>query len=267
MGSSRRIYITDPHTGKRVAVESNGGLAVNIQDQHSHLVGALMAQVVGAPMALTSNTIIGSYTVDVSSGHSFIPGNELLMVEGDESFHALVISVSVNELTLNQPMDNIYTTSAIVVEVTSQLAVNGSVTPQEFGITIGASASIKLDITGMRIAITDATDMDDGKFGGMPALTRGVVCQQVHQNSGVTEYHNLWTAKTNGKLQLLTGHLNYTSKAPGGAYGVNADWEISIDNGVTVRLDAGDTLKFIIQDDLTDLNSFKVWVYGHYVTD
>lgn len=249
---------------KNISIETNGGLAVNIQDQHSYLVGALMAQVQGSPMTLAASTVIDSYTVTMTTGHTFTAGDEFLVVEGDESFHALVVSVSVDVLTFNQPVDAVFTTSAVVVEVSSNLNVDGSSTPQDFGITIGGSASIELDITGMRIALTDSTAMDDGTFGGLTALTNGIVCQLVEEGIGK---HNLWTAKTNGKLQLITGHLNYTDKAPAGANGINADWEVSIDNGVTIRLTPGDTLKIIIQDDLTGLNSFKIWVYGHLVTD
>lgn len=244
-------------------LESNGAVPVNIQDQHTHVVETLLSQAVGAPMSLVLDTVIGNYTLTVSPGHSFVAGNELFIVEEQFSFHALIISVSGDELTLNQPIDKVYTTNGLLFEVSSKLNVDGSTTPEEFTITLGSSATISLDITGIRFVITDGVDMDDGKFGGISALTRGIVFQQVHADGT----HNLWTAKTNGKLRLLMNHVEYSDKAPADAYGFSATWKISEDNGVTLRLDPGDSIKLIVQDDLTGLTSFKALVYGHYVTD
>ena len=141
--------------------------------------------------------------------------------------------------------------------------VDGGTTPQDFSIILGDNSTIELDITGIRFQITDNVDMDDGKFGGLSALPRGAVMQITHSDGT----HNLFTVKTNGKFGLVMDNTEYNDKAPAGQYGFSAEWKVSNDNGVTLRLSPGDSLKLIIQDDLTTLTSFKAWVYGHVVTD
>ena len=244
-------------------LDSRGNVEIAEQDQYSHTVGTLMAQGQGAPMTLASNTVVDSYTLTMSAGHSFLAGDELLIVEDDDSYNALVISVAGDVITLNAPLDRIYTTSAVVLEVLSNMNVNGSVTPQEFDVRIGATATISLDITGVRFVITDGAAMDDGKFGGIAALTRGIVLRLEH--SGGT--HNLFTARTNGKLGLVMDNQEYTDKAPAGENAMQCTWQIRNDLGVTLRLDPGDKIVLVVQDDLTALTTFKAWVYGHHVTD
>lgn len=251
-----KISVQDP-------LESNGAIPVNIQDQHSHTVGALLSQAKGSPQSLAVATTVGSYVIEVGAGHSFLAGDEILMAEDDISFHAMVLSVSGDELTLNAPVDSVYTTSAIVFEVISNMNVNGSSAVQEFSVELGSGATISLDITGIRFVITDATVMDDGKFGGGVALTRGIVFVLEHTDGT----HNLFTARTNGKLGLVMNNKEYTEKAPAGQYSLNCTWAIRDELGVTLRMLPGDKLKMLIQDDLTGLLTFKAWVYGHHVTD
>lgn len=259
----KRMSVYDPVNDRQLVLESNNAMPVNIQDQHSHTIGTLMSQVQGAPMTLDSNTVVDSYTLTMATGHSFIAGDEVLIAEDSKSFHALVLSVSTDILTLNAPIDQIYTTGSIVFEVISNMAVNGSVTVQEFSVQLGSAATISLDITGIRFVISDGAAMDDGTFGGISALTRGIVLRIIHTDGT----HNLWTAKTNGKMGLVMDNKVYTDKAPAGENSVHFTWEISEDLGVTIRLDAGDKISLLIQDDNTGNTNFKAWVYGHYVTD
>lgn len=244
-------------------LDDDGDVSMKDQNKHSHIVGSLLMQVVGIPQSLASSTTVDSYDVEMSAGHTFVAGDEILIAEADASFQAEVLSVLTNTLTLDSPLDNVYTTSAIVFEVTSDMAVDGSTTAEEFSIELGSGATISFDITGIRFVINDASAMDDGTFGGIAALTNGVVFQVEHTHGN----HTLWNAKTNGKLGLVMDNREYTSKAPAGEYGYNCTWKVNDDNGVVIRLSAGEKIKLIIQDDLTALSSFQAWVYGHRVAD
>ena len=119
-------------------------LDVYIQDQHTHPIGILLSQAVSPPQSLNSSPVIGSYIIEMNSGHTFSPGNEIFMVEINKSFHALVLSVSGNNLTINSPIDQNYTTNSIVFEVVSNMNVDGSTTVEEFNIQVGATANISL---------------------------------------------------------------------------------------------------------------------------
>jgi hypothetical protein len=106
--------------------------------------------------------------------------------------------------------------------------------------------------------------MDDSLFGGITALTNGVV---LRQNNGVMT--NIWNVKSNGEFGLLCFDTFETSKAPAGSFGFRFrnTYAGQAKHGVTLRLEPGDTLEVLIQDDLTDLEDFAMMAQGHVVTD
>lgn len=113
----------------------------------------------------------------------------------------------------------------------------------------------------------DSTAMDDAKFAGQTALTNGVVLRIKHNGTGT--YENVWNVHSNGEFGLLTFDSAYTSKAPAGYNGFR--WRNTYagqsKHGVTLRLELGEILEVLIQDDLTGLNKFHIMAQGHLVTD
>jgi hypothetical protein len=106
--------------------------------------------------------------------------------------------------------------------------------------------------------------MDASTFGGLSALTRGIVLR-VSRSDGT--YVNYFNAKTNGELSLFIDNTDYTSKAPSGSYSVSFKWKIRDEHGVVIRLSAGDKIQLLVQDNLTALTSFYGVVVGHIVTN
>ena len=108
--------------------------------------------------------------------------------------------------------------------------------------------------------------MDSGKFGGIAAITKGIVIRR--KNS---VYFNTINAKTNGELDLKGFVVKYDPKAPSGVYGMTATKTYNSQQGagcaILVDGDKNEELQIIIQDNLTGLTSFRAIAIGHFVTD
>ena len=115
--------------------------------------------------------------------------------------------------------------------------------------------SIVVDITRIMGTIIDGVAMDDGKFGGIDALTNGIV---LRLNNGVISNH--WNAKTNGDLGLICFDSAYTEKAPAGENGFRFrnTYAGPSKHGVTLRLGVGEILEILVQDNLTALTDFQM---------
>jgi len=258
--------ITDIH-GHRVEVE-NGALAVALQDQHSPKVGSWALMAVGARLPILSGVSINSYDILLGAGHGLTGGEEVFISTTERSQSFSVLDVTTNTITLDSPLAfNAADGVAGLIEVTSNMAVNGEEDRKTFVVTVPESGIESLDIKGCRIHIADNVDMDDSKFGGIGALTRGVVIRKYTPaiwpaNESSEFYFNI---KSNLDLQVQLDNLAWSDKAPAGQYGILSDWRASEDDGITSRINPGDRLEVIIQDDLTDLISMVIWFYGHIV--
>lgn len=112
----------------------------------------------------------------------------------------------------------------------------------------------------------DNADMDDTKFGGITALTRGIVLRKKKSDN---TYLNFFNVKDNGSLGDLSVKKEYASKAGSGLYGLTACicWAGQENHGVVNRLEMNESIELLIQDDLTGLASFKATVHGHLTQD
>lgn len=248
-----QLSISDPS-------ESNSSSSFLEQENRSDIIGYLTYQKVGGDMTLASNSTIATYTLVMTAGHSFSNGDEIRLTEGSNVFRGKVLNVATNTLTLDTPLDFAYTTACVVNEVVTNMNVNGSVTPQNFGLYLPATFP-PIDISGFRVNMIDNTAMDDGTFGGIAALTRGVVLR-VNRSNGTKK--NLGNAKTNSDLSMMIDNIKYSDKAPAGTYGVQFEAKLKEATGSVIRLYPSDSIEIIVQDDLTNLISLKAFFYGHF---
>lgn len=258
--------VVNATTGTPWNIGPNGGGDVNIQDQHTRALDLKFTQGV-AVTSLTADTVVGSRVISVTSVASMVVGHSLFIVNVDGSFYAgEITAINTLDLTLDTPLDQIFLTAATnVIAATHHMNVDGSVTPQTFRISgLGETVGIDIDITRIMGNISDGVAMDDGKFGGINALANGCVLRQVN---GVTT--NIWNVKTNGAIGLLCFDAQYTTKAPSGenGYRFRNTYAGQGKHGVTIRLEPGDTLELIVQDDLTALTDFQMMAQGHLVDD
>lgn len=256
-----------PTVSLGVPLESNGAVPINIQDQHTQSLDLDFIQAQGVPTTITVEASPEDTQITVSDTTGFIAGNIVgLFTSTGQFYFGTQLGAPVGSvINLDTPIDKTFPIGSACITATSNMNVNGSATRQIFQIgPVGVGTSISVDITRIMGYLQDDVVMDDSDFGGLSALTNGII---LRLNNGVI--NNLWNAKTNGRLSLIGFDFNYTEKAPAGSYG--ARFRITYagqdKHGVTLRLAPGDTLELIIQDDLTGLEAFNMMAQGHIVTD
>jgi len=256
--------IRDAITGNPMTVGSKGEAHVLIEDNVEQLVGGLITRsVTGIPQTLSTNAVIGDYTVTMTGGHGLVANDFIVIAEDDRLYQGLILSVATNVLTLDTPIDYAFPSSGTVVfEVVNDISTSdGSSTRVTY--TIGTPDTVLKNVhyRGIRINISGSGSMDDGKFGDQTALTRGLVIRLVRDDGTAYNYVN---AKTNGDLGLAFDNKVYSSGKGGGATNsVEFTWEAFDDNGSSIEIRAGDQIEVIVQDDLTGLGSMKIQAFGH----
>lgn len=226
---------------------------------------------------IDSFTLVGSYNIDdtqivITCATPPQVGDLVCLKEIDAFYQGEIVAVAgTNPYTidLDTPLDYDFTPAGSCTLRDDNMAVDGSITPQEFVLSpVNLRVGHKWDITRILFTIVDEAQMDDGLFGGIPALTKGVVLR--HKNHTTK---NIFNVKTNGDFALRTYDAVYSPKAPAGQYGfrVRRTFAGHEKNGVAIRLESlatnSDLVEIIIQDDLTDLTSFRAVMQGHVVLD
>ena len=250
------------HDGKNVEADVNdrGDVEVAIQDQFTEIVDLFLCLELNS-ITLSSNSEIDTNTISLVAGHNVVAGDAICLKENRKFYQGIVIDSTDNVITLDSPLDYAFTTAATASRRLKNMNVDGSSSPIIFSITPPENTS--WDITRMLITILDNAAMNDGTFGGITALTNGVVFRK---KDG--DYKNIFNAKKNGDLRAHAYDVAYLEPfLPTGTYGFGCRRSFNgpDKNGVTIRLNAGDEFQVIIQDDLTDLSEFVVVAQGHVI--
>ena len=203
----------------------------------------------------------GDTLINVTATTDFIVGDLVKLYDTSiierSHFHITAVSAGVS-LTLDRPLDNDFEIGDNVQEVQIGMNVDG---------TLGSPISYKVQppsnerwqITRIMITLLDQTAMDDAKFGGISALSNGVVIRT--SENGVIRTYTHW--KSNADLKDDMYDVTYSNKAPAGFFGLSARWtftkaEFAADlNGAT-----GDYLEVLIQDSLSALDDFEIKAQG-----
>lgn len=242
-----------------------GSVDVNIQDQYTRPFAVKVNQIINANINLTNQAVIGSYDINVTAGHGIAVGDEITILEQNgmaRLWYGEVQGVSGNTITMDSPAPNNFTIEGTVIfEYTAELNIDGSTNAQVFGITNFFAESV--DITRVIFHCTDATSMDDGRFCGGNGLDRGLLFRKKTLKG---DYINYWNVKTNGDFRLLAYDLDYNEKAPAGAFGMamRLTYGGQSKHGVVIRLEPGESLEVVNQDDLTGLASGDFVLEGHF---
>jgi hypothetical protein len=247
---------------------TNGGLDVNLQDQHTPIVDLYFIKDL-QDVTLTTPTTLDSNIITVSADSAPNTGYVICLKNENQYYQGHIVSYSGSNpytITMDCPLDYAYGTGAHCHESTHEMNVDASSGNIIYDISLdGMGTGVSFDITKIIFNITDKTEMDDSRFGGISgALAKGIVLRKVDG-----ETHNIYNIKSNGDFAVRHGNLTYSDKAPAGDHGL---WTYrkfggQSENGVTIRLDAktNDRLELILQDDLTDLYEFNCIAQGHVV--
>jgi hypothetical protein len=245
------------------------GFDVVIQDQVTPPVIAKFNNVqAGTTLAIATSIDDKSITVADSTG--FIIGSYVVMysTDIDRYYVGYVLGVSGNVLSLDTPFDAVYPAGSIVASSITNMAIDGSVTPQVFGLRgtpVENPLNLVFDIT--RIIFHCITDglVDLSKFADIAGgITNGLV---LRRRNG--EYGNIFNVKTNSDLAGIMYDFA-VEQADNPAQGQNGFYcRLTFAGqsklGVSVRLAEGEDLEFIVQDDLSSITLLEVVAEGHIV--
>lgn len=238
---------------------------VSIQDQTTEIIDLYMVNLDDAVTpTITAPADIDDKVISVDATTGITAGDAINISENGRTFQAIVLSVTGTSITFNAPLDMAVTASAVVQVGKWDMAVDGSTEPKIYRVTPPAGAT--WDIVRMTVGITASAEMDDSTFGPLTALYNGVVLRVV---DGQTK--NIFVASDNGGFAERCGGAVYPAKVPSGVYAFRARRTFGGQdkNGVVVRLSAGDSLEFIVQDNLADVTftKFACVVQGHAVQE
>ncbi len=232
-------------------------------DIHDYLVNEHAFLDLGVSDTFAIAGAIGDNVINVTNGALFAVNDIIDISENSvvETNHSQILSIATNALTIDTPLENNYTTAAVVKTVLLNMgAAAGTVTvPITYKITPPAGET--WSISRMLIAAVDATAMDDGTFAGMAALINGMVIRL--NSANVKENLAVW--RSNGDIAEDTYGVIYVSNPPTGEYGMRALWPFSeMKAGLKLVGDTSDSLDIIIQDTL-NIDEFKIKFQGHKV--
>jgi len=254
-----------------LAVSSFASLDVFIQDQTTTPVDYFFTQIKGIPTRVARDISMNDYNVIAASVANCAIGDYLGMFNSDNStqnraFFANILNIVGTNITLDTPSDFAFNSGDILACFSRELNVNGSTTAQTFKVQVGIGAAQCIDINRIIISMKTDTAVDLNKFGDLPSLTKGLVLRRMNGFSV-----NIFNVKNNGEIaNLCYDYTPYSASDPSQALD-GAKFRYTLNgqdnHGVAVRLCPGESLDLVIQDDLTDLEEFRVIAEGQFVDD
>ena len=238
--------------------EKQDDLISEIHGGYKIPVDYYLYQMVATP-TLTSNVNVGDTIINIDSNSGVTNGNVITFYESDYMYQSLVVANTSTTITVGSPIDNIYTITGSTIESGLwNMAVDGSSTTQKF--KIKSPPLSDLCIHTINFSMLDNVVMDDGKFGGITALSNGIIFAFTN---GLNK--NLALVVNNLGLWEIGFTLDYSDKAPAGQYGLRARKNLREENGTRFLLRKGLNSEFqlFIQDDLSELDLVSVIIGGH----
>lgn len=260
--------ITDA-TGNEVTLEPDGSLPVTLQDQTTPTVIVPLSQVNNTTTVATLG-VIDTYTIDVTDTTGFIDAAFIVIADlvNDRYYvGSQVGAIAGSTVTLDTPLDFAYAVGATITNGTTNMNVNGSVTPQVFGLRVSdPGLPLTVDVTRLMFICTTTDTVDLSKFGDITGgLTNGIV---IRKRDGT--FNNIFNAKTNAALAgiMFDFDVQVQTNPAQGQDGFIGRLTFAGQNkmGVTIRVGPDEDLECIIQDDLTTLESFTIIAEGSVVS-
>ena len=229
------------------------GIDVHIQSQTSQLFQYFLMNEQKTDITLTSAIKVDDEVINVSASHGFTAASgEYLVVRNGDSFAQLKVkSVATNAITVTMPITSNFPLSAIVIRGNINMNIDGDAAPTTFLYSAHTNENpvvVPIDISTIILTMQHGANVpDDGKFGGLAALTNGIYFRKV--NSDVASLGNY---QTNQDFKAVGGVVEYTSKAPAGTNGTNIVFDIETIFGQVIRMNPRTNDRFTgnIRDDI-----------------
>ncbi len=242
------------------AVENIGSFrqAINVNQALVHRVGInqYFRRDFGASTTLASAVTSGDTSIIVVSAAGFTITDDIRVNE--ENAHFTITNIVANAITLNRPIDEDHLTGIDIVQVQLNMNQLGTLA-SPIAFRIEPPPAERWQITRLLTTMIDSTAMDDGKFGGMAALTFPFVIRS--NIDGVLTTHTHWSSNQDFKDDMF--NVDYSAKAPAGQYGFSGRWTLT-ESEFVVDLDGatGDYVEGLVQQDLTLLDDYKIKAQG-----
>ena len=210
-------------------------------------------------ITLTSSLTKGDTVFNVSAGHGFIAGHELLLLYGNLFHQTTVVSVATNAITVDSAIPSgVPVTGTQIIRGSTNMTVDGSTTPITFYCRIGSNAD-PIDIIHLHVFMIGDSEGTDVLYGDLASLTNGSI---VKMEDGIDI--NLGIYKNNQDFIKHGGIPNYAGKVGGSNYGMDFSFNLKETYGIVLRLsnDNYPIITFTVRDDLTDLVEHEVIATG-----
>lgn len=252
-------------------IDNGGIVALNVHsaDVHSRVVNTPLHSSLGTSTVLNGSVLAGVTQIEVENATDFSVGRHLLLFEGNnlQQNDPLILNVAGTTITFDTPLDFDMTPAGTVrvVDMNMAVAVGSLASPVIF--EEGPHGDETWHIERINFSITHKTAASDVKFGGLAALTNGVVLRGIQK--GVIRTLANW--KSNSDMIADMFDVEYTDRAGPTAFGTRGRWSVRARAGAVIRLSAadGDLIQLLIQDDMTastgELEKFTIKFQGHVV--
>jgi hypothetical protein len=179
----------------------------------------------------------------------------------EETTHPVILVKVGNVLTLDRFIDFAHDVGDTVYKATRNMApaIGSLATPQEY--FVQPPVGEVWYITRLLFSMTHATAGDLGKFGGIAALTNGILLRA--KNNG--QYGTFTNWKSNSDIKSDMFDVEFDARSGGaGVFGTSGRGSF-YRTGAVVRLDGStsDRIELYNQDDLSGLVSFTMKMQGH----
>jgi len=265
----RNVYVTDATTGATAEVETNGEMSVHDHTADSPIIIVPFHTVTNTTTLAAAPTVQEDYSFDVTVTTGFVAGAYITIwnTAGNRWYQGHQVgAVATNTVTVDTPIDFEYQIGDQVSGGSSDMAVKGSVTPVHYHIRYpDPGLTIVGDITRIILVMECGGACSWAEFGDQTALTNGLILRK----STASTLHNILNAKSNKELANVMYDLDILLAAgPAAVDAVKGRMTFSglSKMGTVVRLDSGEDLEFIVQDNISGLTTFKVFAEGYVST-
>ena len=241
---------------------------VNIQSQTSQLFRYFLMIEQKTDITLTSDITMDDEVINVSGGHGFTAaaGEYMVIRSGDLFTQTKVTAVNTNAITVEMPIASDFPDTSTVIRGNINMNIDGNAVPTDFKFSF-PGAQIPIDLSTVILTMQHGANVpDDGKFGGLTALSNGIYFRQVNgARVNLGNYINNQAFKDVGAI------VEYTTKAPAGTNATNVMLEIESIFGQVIRLNPRDNDEFIghVRDDIASdegMAKFTVAIIGSFTS-
>lgn len=251
--------------GNVLKIEENGSMPVTLQDSTTPSV-IWPANKVIVSSTLASAVAIDDRTCTVVSAAGMTVGDLLIVTStiGDRYFKARITVIATNTLTLSVPFDYAFEAGQQASATTTNLAVDGSSTPQIFSLRAAepvAGLNVTVDIVRIMMYCTTPSAVDLAKFGHLTALTNGLLLRRIDGT-----YQNIADYRSNGEIAgVMYDWAPYAATNPTqGQDGFAARLTFGSQGkmGTVHRVGPNEDIQGIVQDDLSTIIELQIIFEG-----